>query len=54
VGELVLVDGDGVEEKNVGRIYNSTLSDAAEGRLKFKTAYLIGKMVEEEYFQQFF
>jgi tRNA A37 threonylcarbamoyladenosine dehydratase len=25
VGELVLVDGARVEEKNVGRIYNSTL-----------------------------
>lgn len=34
VGELVLVDGDVVEEKNVGRIYNSTMSDAAESRPK--------------------
>lgn len=34
VGELVLVDGDVIEEKNVGRIYNSTLSDAKEARLK--------------------
>ena len=34
VGELVLVDGDVVEEKNVGRIYNSTMSDAAEARPK--------------------
>lgn len=34
VGELVLVDGDVIEEKNVGRIYNSTLSDAEESRSK--------------------
>ncbi|EIJ80118.1 UBA/THIF-type NAD/FAD binding protein [Bacillus methanolicus PB1] len=34
VGELVLVDGDIVEEKNVNRIYNSTMSDALEARLK--------------------
>jgi len=34
VGELVLVDPDIVEEKNIGRIYNSSLSDAAEGRSK--------------------
>ena len=34
VGELVLVDPDIVEEKNVGRIYNSTMSDAAERRSK--------------------
>jgi hypothetical protein len=34
VGELVLVDGDIVENKNLGRIYNSTISDAREARQK--------------------
>lgn len=34
VGELVLVDGDVVEENNVSRIYNSTVQDAAEARPK--------------------
>jgi len=34
VGELVLVDADTVKEKNVGRIYNSTMIDAAKDRYK--------------------
>lgn len=34
VGSLILVDPDVVEEKNVGRIYNSTLKDAEEKRHK--------------------
>ncbi|MEH7248740.1 ThiF family adenylyltransferase [Neobacillus niacini] len=34
LGNLVLVDGDIVKEHNVGRIYNSTLSDAHQGRKK--------------------
>lgn len=34
VGKLVLVDGDVVEEKNVGRIYNSTMDDAEQKRYK--------------------
>lgn len=34
VGHLVLVDNDVVEGKNVGRIYNSTLRDAARRRYK--------------------
>lgn len=34
VGEVVLVDGDVVEDTNVGRIYNSTLTDADEQRPK--------------------
>jgi len=34
VGELVLVDYDPVEERNLNRIYNSTLKDAQQGRLK--------------------
>jgi hypothetical protein len=34
VGELVLVDDDRVETKNLGRIYNSALQDAKEARLK--------------------
>ncbi|MGM7724814.1 hypothetical protein [Metabacillus sp. Hm71] len=33
-----MVDGDIVEEKNVGRIYNSNLSDAAEGRPKVQNS----------------
>lgn len=34
VGELVLVDDDHVETKNLGRIYNSSTLDAQEWRLK--------------------
>jgi hypothetical protein len=34
IGEMVLVDPDVIEEKNVGRIYNSTLADAAAKRSK--------------------
>lgn len=34
VGELVLVDSDVVEKKNIGRIYNSTTKDADERRHK--------------------
>jgi hypothetical protein len=34
VGELVLVDDDRVEVKNLGRIYNSSMRDAKEGRYK--------------------
>lgn len=34
VGELVLVDGDVVEEKNLGRIYNSTMDDVDNQRSK--------------------
>jgi hypothetical protein len=34
VGELVLVDDDRVEIKNLGRIYNSSMRDAQEGRYK--------------------
>jgi hypothetical protein len=34
VKELVLVDDDRMEEKNLGRIYNSSLQDAQEQRLK--------------------
>ncbi|MCG8604741.1 ThiF family adenylyltransferase [bacterium] len=34
VGELVLVDDDHVEERNLNRIYNSTLKDAHENRFK--------------------
>jgi len=33
-GEVVLVDDDHIEEKNLGRIYNSSLRDAREKRLK--------------------
>lgn len=34
IGELVLVDNDHVETKNLGRIYNSSTRDAEESRLK--------------------
>jgi hypothetical protein len=34
VGELVLVDPDRVEEKNLNRIYNATIDDARAGRYK--------------------
>ncbi|OHD16955.1 MAG: hypothetical protein A2Y38_05930 [Spirochaetes bacterium GWB1_59_5] len=34
IGELVLVDDDCIETKNLGRIYNSSTLDAQEGRLK--------------------
>jgi hypothetical protein len=34
VGRLVLVDHDNVEYKNLNRIVNSTVDDAAQGRLK--------------------
>jgi hypothetical protein len=34
VGEVVLVDDDVVEERNVNRILNTTMADAAERRLK--------------------
>lgn len=34
VGELILVDNDHVEAKNLGRIYNSSTRDAEEARLK--------------------
>jgi hypothetical protein len=33
-GEIVLVDDDHIQEKNLGRIYNSSLRDAQEKRLK--------------------
>lgn len=34
IGELVLVDDDRMEERNVNRIINSTMDDAREGRFK--------------------
>jgi hypothetical protein len=34
VGEITLVDDDFVEEKNLGRIYNSSVRDAEDKRLK--------------------
>lgn len=34
VGELILVDPDRVEEKNLNRIYNATIEDARSGRYK--------------------
>lgn len=34
VGQLLLVDGDRIEERNVNRILNSTIEDAALGRYK--------------------
>lgn len=34
VGELVIVDDDCMEDRNVNRILNSTMKDAAEGRAK--------------------
>jgi ThiF family len=34
VGELVLIDHDPVEERNLNRIYNSSLKDVQQGRLK--------------------
>ena len=33
-GEIVLVDDDRMEDRNVNRILNSTIQDAREGRLK--------------------
>lgn len=38
VGELVLVDPDHIEEKNLNRILNSTMEDAQVGRLKVDVA----------------
>lgn len=38
VGELVLVDPDRVEEKNLNRILNTTMDDAQERRLKVEVA----------------
>ena len=38
VGELVLVDPDCVEEKNLNRILNATMDDAREARLKVDVA----------------
>ena len=38
VGELVLVDPDRVEEKNLNRILNATMDDAREARLKVDVA----------------
>ena len=38
VGELVLVDPDRVEEKNLNRILNATMDDARKGRLKVDVA----------------
>jgi len=38
VGELVLVDPDRVEEKNLNRILNTTMDDAREGALKVDVA----------------
>ena len=38
VGELVLVDPDVVEDKNLNRIWNSTRQDAQEGRSKVNVA----------------
>lgn len=34
VGELILIDHDQVEERNINRIYNSTIADSKEGRMK--------------------
>ena len=34
VGELVLVDGDFVEDRNINRILNATMNDAQDGRHK--------------------
>jgi len=34
VGKLVLIDPDRVEEKNLNRIYNTTMADAVAGRFK--------------------
>ncbi|TVM30539.1 ThiF family adenylyltransferase [Oceanidesulfovibrio marinus] len=34
VGELVLVDDDALEERNINRVYNSTMVDARQGRMK--------------------
>ncbi|MGE8452716.1 MAG: ThiF family adenylyltransferase, partial [Pseudomonadales bacterium] len=34
VGELMLIDFDRIEDKNLNRILNSTCADAADGRLK--------------------
>lgn len=34
VGELILIDHDKIEERNINRIYNSTIADAKEGRMK--------------------
>ncbi len=34
VGELVLVDPDQLEERNINRVYNSTKADAQKGRMK--------------------
>lgn len=38
VGELVLVDPDRVEQKNLNRILNATMEDARQGRLKVDVA----------------
>ena len=38
VGELVLVDPDRIEEKNLNRIVNATMDDARHGRLKVDVA----------------
>lgn len=34
VGELILVDDDRIETKNIGRIFNSSMQDALDGRYK--------------------
>ncbi len=34
VGKLVLIDHDQLEERNINRIYNSTVAEAKEGRMK--------------------
>ena len=38
VGELVLVDPDHIEEKNLNRILNATMDDARQARLKVEVA----------------
>src|SRR5690606_12437394 len=43
VGEIVLVDDDHVEERNINRIVNSTMDDAAKRRLKVD---VIGDAIE--------
>ena len=43
VGKLVIVDGDVMEGKNVGRIYNSTMKDASEKRSK---VYVLADAIE--------
>lgn len=45
VGELVLVDDDVIEARNINRIINATMKDATEGRLKVQVmAEAIGRI----------